>query len=639
MYEQDLKSNAPPMKTQEYRQDGIVNSDKLGRREDGRSGPRRCSTAKPLKGEATCKFSITIAWDEFGFYLKQNVGNPYHTGHPKFANQDLATPNGFLSTEDQEVIIHVHNACGGAAIGRNYILTKFGKFVPSVAIRSLQNEATLPQPEEGDNRKLPANDIEGLLRYFETEEDISFQVLWDVPAGSTNKTSNETQPLVDGSEDDGSGGHMLLSTTFDKDAAGNVTERETDHSTEPAMDELGREVSAAREDESIFCQDKIFLCIAWTNKEELRLFQKFPSLVYCDATSDTNKNKNHLITFSGRTTNGKQFIFLRVWVHNQKRVTFKWIFQAVLKSFLPSGTHEMVQLVLVDGDPQQMSEVRLALQQYLTSAMFTNCGFHLVTIGFKRAGIPKPDRDAMKTQYDALVSVLLHWMYSFMRPGYCENGDKYLISKTLLFHWLKSKDVATVLGVEGPANAPTGPHEGTNFGIKSHAARVMPSHTMVKAGKSLIFQSKLKVKEIRHEATRSMLNTPLWSGSATSKHVVKIAESILLQIAERVSLYQARRVAQGEWQVTHAPHGSQLPPGTNGTKKVPKFTRIRTVKLVNCHLECSCCHYESVGLPCVHQGAVIASHSKSEPWTGFGHHDVDLAWWTHLRMVNGHDSR
>ena len=59
---------------------------------------------------------------------------------------------------------------------------------------------------------------------------------------------------------------------------------------------------------------------------------------------------------------------------------------------------------------------------------------------------------------------------------------------------------------------------------------------------------------------------------------------------------------------------------------IPKFWRIRTVELdESLCLKCSCCHFESIGLPCVHQAAVIKDCFPK--WNSFSHHDVALEWW------------
>ena len=94
-----------------------------------------------------------------------------------------------------------------------------------------------------------------------------------------------------------------------------------------------------------------------------------------------------------------------------------------------------------------MKEVQRALSEYLTNVMFTNCGFHLVTVGWDKLGVRKKRKGSAvkKKQFEDFVAL---WLYSFMRPGYCENKEEYTISKTFLFSYLKSKKVNDILGRE-----------------------------------------------------------------------------------------------------------------------------------------------------------------------------------------------
>ena len=338
-------------------------------------------------------------------------------------------------------------------------------------------------------------------------------------------------------------------------------------------------------------------------------------------------------------------------------------------------------MVLVDGDPQQMNELRGALQTYLVNAKFTNCGFHLITLGFMKAcSIRKPkDGQPGKEDFDCIVGILLFWLYSFMRPGYCETKDEYEVSKRFLFAWLRSGQVLNILG-QGDAHTcrewvrkvlthendivyyqrktirtyhqiTTSPHEGTNFGIKSHAAAVRPSNTYIKSARALTFQAELKMLQFKHEASRKLTHRPTWClESETSGHIVNNAQSILQQILGNVQKYTVTRVAEKKWEVVfcvtnrsteseneeESSESEDYVPSSSSQQKYPNFKRIRRVQLVQRlsaqgqvldrgHLDCSCCLFQTVGLPCVHQAAVIRHHDAS--WNGFSHHDVDLEFW------------
>ena len=70
-------------------------------------------------------------------------------------------------------------------------------------------------------------------------------------------------------------------------------------------------------------------------------------------------------------------------------------------------------------------------------------------------------------------------------------------------------------------------HEGTNFGLKEHAAAVLPSHKIDVAGKRLNLQSSLKGAQMESESTYVACSRSLWSLSPTANHVTTLAESIL----------------------------------------------------------------------------------------------------------------
>ena len=85
--------------------------------------------------------------------------------------------------------MHLYNAHAGAGVGRNYLYSKLGKFLPKASIRYIQ-DPEFPQFDENDPRRLPANDVEGLLQFFKNAKNITYLVLWDVPT-VTEQPENE----------------------------------------------------------------------------------------------------------------------------------------------------------------------------------------------------------------------------------------------------------------------------------------------------------------------------------------------------------------------------------------------------------------------------------------------------------------
>ena len=112
----------------------------------------------------------------------------------------------------------------------------------------------------------------------------------------------------------------------------------------------------------------LFVAIAWVMKSELRFFKLFPEVIHVDTTSHSSCEKYHLLTFSCQTSVGKQVIFLRMWIPNQKRSTFKWVFSHVLKSLIDESYFQQTAIIIADRDPQQSSEIELAINSYIKNA-------------------------------------------------------------------------------------------------------------------------------------------------------------------------------------------------------------------------------------------------------------------------------
>jgi hypothetical protein len=95
-------------------------------------------------------------------------------------------------------------------------------------------------------------------------------------------------------------------------------------------------------------------------------------------------------------------------------------------------------------------------------------------------------------------------------------------------------------------------HEGTNFGAKSHAAQLLPSHTILQAGKTMVFQAAIKCKEIFVEAEKNMHSQKLWSDTPTAAHLTKLGESLVTTSWKRATQYKGARVSANQWEVEYA---------------------------------------------------------------------------------------
>ena len=72
--------------------------------------------------------------------------------------------------------------------------------------------------------------------------------------------------------------------------------------------------------------------------------------------------------------------------------------------------------------------------------------YHLVYFGWKKHGVGRRMiRKRNKQPLKYLVKIIHTWVYSFARPGYCEDEGECNLSKKLLYYYAKSDEVFKVL--------------------------------------------------------------------------------------------------------------------------------------------------------------------------------------------------
>ena len=86
---------------------------------------------------------------------------------------------------------------------------------------------------------------------------------------------------------------------------------------------------------------------------------------------------------------------------------------------------------MTDGNTQQMSEINGAISKYMPNARLYGCGWHIVHQGWKING-PTFSHFQNANLVKKLYKTIKTWIYSWMRPGYCETKEEYKLSKTLL---------------------------------------------------------------------------------------------------------------------------------------------------------------------------------------------------------------
>ncbi len=166
----------------------------------------------------------------------------------------------------------------------------------------------------------------------------------------------------------------------------------------------------------------------------------YPETVFVDVTSHSNNKKFHLLTFTCKVGTNKQVVFLKTWIPNQKRSSFRWVFKYAIKSLGLAPYFGYTELLMKDADPQQHNEILNVLSQLLPNAFNSTCAWHVIEQGGNRHLPGKNaagEENAEKWEY--FKRHVKNWLYSWTRAGYCETEDEYLISKELLFRYISSE--------------------------------------------------------------------------------------------------------------------------------------------------------------------------------------------------------
>ena len=93
---------------------------------------------------------------------------------------------------------------------------------------------------------------------------------------------------------------------------------------------------------------------AWFIPNESQLFRLFPEVVTVDVVKSTNKEKIPLFTMYGKSTRGKMFTILRVFLPHEKTWTFSWLFCVLLPRMFGKPTVDKIRIIISDRDSQEI---------------------------------------------------------------------------------------------------------------------------------------------------------------------------------------------------------------------------------------------------------------------------------------------
>ena len=233
-----------------------------GGRVNGRALPRRASNQN---GNKSCPFKFTVKWDTMGYYitLSRNGGDAIHSGHPKFDHSVIPFTLCLMTEVEKSDLKNVHDTCAGEGVSSAYLFAKTGKLAPRSKIAYLMS---LPNKEEEESFDGTSEfskfkgDIDKMLRYFESDDQTSYSVLWDVPQEVSAQNKSET-------DKDASPQHATRLVTQTKVSEGGIPMNNmTDLTNDVAFASIAELVRNNQESRSISNKQNVFVAVAWTIK-------------------------------------------------------------------------------------------------------------------------------------------------------------------------------------------------------------------------------------------------------------------------------------------------------------------------------------------------------------------------------------
>jgi MULE transposase domain len=386
-----------------------------GSKSSGKALKRRTSTLRD--SGCACTAKLVIRLDQLSFYLVCGLGDNKHTGHPPMESNEITNRKRYLdvATLENVTAMAAANILPAQAVSLTRIQT--GELFTRGQMAYVQGFSRMARNLMDAEHCLPdASPSENMLHYLR-KTGASFVCLYQNGKAKEKEFRRGNRKVAAPTEsfDRSSMGRdtlMSLSLMEGSSAVHTLIPLEvTECADFKDYAEKSRNAVGARDD-----QDMLIAC-CWVLPNGRRLFHAFPEVVGVDGTHETNNESRPLLTLSVKDSDGNVIVVVRCFAPNERSWLFRWFFQEALPLLLGPEALKMVNLIMTDGDSQEMAQVDYAIDTFFVNAVRTRCGWHLVHQGWRREcrglGFRKGKKAAAKRQ----VRIIQNWLYSWMRRG------------------------------------------------------------------------------------------------------------------------------------------------------------------------------------------------------------------------------
>jgi hypothetical protein len=610
-----------------FRAETVTNNYRNDRENGHKDKKRKCETTRPLNTEERCKFNFVVGYDSTnGYFLACNKGNNIHNGHSIDLSWQSRPVAKAVDPKYIESVKSLGSINATSSISRTLLLSQSGSLLSNAQIKYITRLSGSVTAEFGTSME-PKE-----LMLFFRERNVSFIALLN------GKRSPSVSPS---SFIEAYNGQQNSEITTSDDMANNED-----------MENFCMNERLNVDDEVI-----LFQAIAWSTIKERQFYDKFPMVINIDASAQTNREKRPLVTVTARSIDSKWYPVLRCLLPNEQQWSFRWLFTQGFSTLLGADWTRHTVMAVTDGDSNEISQLSHAISDKIQSShqvvpgpILRRCAVHIILKGLEKYGPRKTVAvgPAMNTpahlSYKKIMTTINDWLFSFTKPHVIETEEECNISEQLLLAYVKSDFVQTILGLEATRlqecltryilpHVSTfaqfryshvrsfGVHsnnavEGTHNAYKSSGISVMPSDSLCKMTDKLLTQS-----DIKHmSSTRRIDTEKTWVHSGTSAFLNTTAEYELASARIRLEEYECVRVGTFMWRVAYTKTREPT------ASIIPWFHRVREISMSSDgYLKCTCKHFETFGVGCVHMLKTIQHENASV--AEYKVTDTSVIWW------------
>jgi hypothetical protein len=244
-----------------------------------------------------CTTDNTVEWvrENIGRKVIGDIlpsGNFTHNGHPQLSPREVAAKSDLMPTELASLLREIKSAGGACNSQRRFYVSRQGNCLLRHTLRHIVGFGG----REGNNSQGDDAPAERALTFLSTTEGMSWVTLLctglSIEASVAASTSRPPKCLIKF--------HVVANGVEQQFNPPDLAEADV------------HDIHARRNGLGLHPNDKFLLCLMWSSDEQIRAYQKWPEVLFCDVVKNVTVRRLNLFTTTLKTSHGKSQIVCQV---------------------------------------------------------------------------------------------------------------------------------------------------------------------------------------------------------------------------------------------------------------------------------------------------------------------------------------